>query len=280
MSQPPMIALFSNSSCFQHRRESDPMATDSHPPTVPPTAPLASTALTPAAPAAPAATVPSATAPAPPTAARTPYPPPHYPSSHFVLAAGTLCFHPSSRRVLLVSDTSPRGGKTFFLPRGRKDIGETLSSCAIRETLEEGGYHVRLLPTYNATSQPLAAPQLQEQKNTEPFWIALHNLAGRRLYLCHYYLCEVLGAQPEREEDYGKRFVGTHEQNYDADLIGVDEAVGMLSGNAIVMRDGLPRWARDGTEVTWENVGGSTYLEAFLVALGWRTVVEAGWDDD
>jgi 8-oxo-dGTP pyrophosphatase MutT (NUDIX family) len=49
-----------------------------------------------------------------------------------------VIIQPSSGKVLLVNDTELG---TWFLPRGRKDIGETLEQCALREAYEE----VRLL---------------------------------------------------------------------------------------------------------------------------------------
>jgi ADP-ribose pyrophosphatase YjhB (NUDIX family) len=45
-----------------------------------------------------------------------------------------VIIQPSSGKVVLVNDT--RLG-TWFLPRGRKDIGETLEQCALREAYEE-----------------------------------------------------------------------------------------------------------------------------------------------
>lgn len=52
---------------------------------------------------------------------------------------------PSSGKVLVVNDTK-RG--SWFLPRGRKDIGETLEQCALREAYEEVRYFF-LLPSYS-----------------------------------------------------------------------------------------------------------------------------------
>ncbi len=49
-----------------------------------------------------------------------------------------VIIQPSSGKVVVVNNTA-RG--TWFLPRGRKDIGETLEQCALREAYEE----VRLL---------------------------------------------------------------------------------------------------------------------------------------
>ena len=45
-----------------------------------------------------------------------------------------VIIQPSSGKVVLVNDTAHG---TWFLPRGRKDIGETLEQCALREAYEE-----------------------------------------------------------------------------------------------------------------------------------------------
>jgi ADP-ribose pyrophosphatase YjhB (NUDIX family) len=52
----------------------------------------------------------------------------------FQLGASMVVVQPSSGKVLLVNNTERR---TWFLPRGRKDIGETLEQCALREAYEE-----------------------------------------------------------------------------------------------------------------------------------------------
>ena len=52
----------------------------------------------------------------------------------FRLAASLVILQPSSRKVVLVHDT--RTG-AWFLPRGRKDVGESLEQTALREGYEE-----------------------------------------------------------------------------------------------------------------------------------------------
>lgn len=67
----------------------------------------------------------------------------HWPCSNFVLAAGTATFQISTAKVVLIEDRAHRPADKsrekwcWFLPRGRKDRGETLEQCAVRETLEE-----------------------------------------------------------------------------------------------------------------------------------------------
>ena len=58
-----------------------------------------------------------------------------------------VIIQPSSGKVVLVNDTELG---TWFLPRGRKDIGETLEQCALREAYEE----VRLLVIRNVSLVP------------------------------------------------------------------------------------------------------------------------------
>ena len=63
-------------------------------------------------------------------------------SADFVLAAGLCILQPSTGRVVLVriGDHEVKNGR-WFLPRGRKDIGESLEETALRE-----GYEVRSPP--------------------------------------------------------------------------------------------------------------------------------------
>ncbi|WEW55512.1 hypothetical protein PRK78_000943 [Emydomyces testavorans] len=84
-------------------------------------------------------------------------------SNTFVLSAGTVSIDLSKNLILLLY--SPRN-HTYFLPKGRKDLHESLPDAAVRETLEESGYSVTLLahslPT-NAThahSHPEASSHL------------------------------------------------------------------------------------------------------------------------
>jgi len=197
-----------------------------------------------------------------------------YPSTNFVVAAGSVSYHPTSRRVLLISNTTSRG-KNYFLPRGRKQIGESLDACALREALEQGGYPVRALPTYSGTMQPAAQPHQDGAKDAEAFWITLSPLSRTRMYLSHYFIAEVIGINPSRDTDYGRRFVGYHGQNYDSELVPVEDAVRLLSSGAVSMTHGVPTWTTSGAAIVWEEVGDSEHLEACLVVRGWQLVLEA-----
>jgi len=65
--------------------------------------------------------------------------PTRWASCDFLIAAGLCILQPSTGRVVLlsISDQEAKDGR-WFLPRGRKDIGESLDETALRE-----GYEVR-----------------------------------------------------------------------------------------------------------------------------------------
>jgi 8-oxo-dGTP pyrophosphatase MutT (NUDIX family) len=52
----------------------------------------------------------------------------------FMLGASMVVIQPSSGKVVVVNNTARH---SWFLPRGRKDIGESLEQCALREAYEE-----------------------------------------------------------------------------------------------------------------------------------------------
>ena len=53
-------------------------------------------------------------------------------SENFMLGAGAVIIQPSSGKVVVVQD-----GDSWFLPKGRKDLGESIEQAALREAYEE-----------------------------------------------------------------------------------------------------------------------------------------------
>ena len=53
-------------------------------------------------------------------------------SENFMLGAGAVIIQPSSGNVVIVQD-----GDSWFLPKGRKDLGESIEQAALREAYEE-----------------------------------------------------------------------------------------------------------------------------------------------
>jgi 8-oxo-dGTP pyrophosphatase MutT (NUDIX family) len=64
-------------------------------------------------------------------------------SDSFAISCGTVTVDLARAKVLLVY---LRTTGEYLLPKGRKDIGETLEQTALRETFEETGHRVELLP--------------------------------------------------------------------------------------------------------------------------------------
>ncbi|CAF1081002.1 unnamed protein product [Rotaria sordida] len=65
-------------------------------------------------------------------------------SHQFVLSAGAILIRKSTREVCLVHVLDDAG--EWVLPKGRKNMNETRSETALRETYEETGYHCSLMP--------------------------------------------------------------------------------------------------------------------------------------
>lgn len=63
----------------------------------------------------------------------------------FNISAGTVTFHPKTNEVLLILNHKYHED-IWQLPKGRKDLGEDIRATAVRETHEETGHAVRLVP--------------------------------------------------------------------------------------------------------------------------------------
>ena len=158
------------------------------------------------------------------------------PPASFIFAASPLLFQPRNSCIVLVHDT-PSG--TYFLPRGRKDIGESLSTCALREGFEESGFRGELIswgsgsggtlqPRPPKSSKDNSTPEIE---NKEAFWVQAQPVATRRgiiTYFTYYFLAVLPEDNPV--PDKGKeRLVGQHESGYEGVLVPIEEAIKLLS---------------------------------------------------
>lgn len=82
-------------------------------------------------------------------------------SDGFSLSSGTVAIDCDRGLVLLLYHRSKR---EYLLPKGRKNVGETLQAAAERESWEESGYSCRLL----RHSLPTRAPQPTKAPHTGP----------------------------------------------------------------------------------------------------------------
>jgi 8-oxo-dGTP pyrophosphatase MutT (NUDIX family) len=81
----------------------------------------------------------------------------------FVISCGTITLDLRRRRILLIK-WLPRN--EVLLPKGRKDIGDSLERTALRETYEETGLRVDLLPTKAETLQTVPRAQREMGKGS------------------------------------------------------------------------------------------------------------------
>ncbi|KAF8418174.1 hypothetical protein EV426DRAFT_620107, partial [Tirmania nivea] len=140
------------------------------------------------------------------------------PPTSFIFSASPLLFHPGSSRIALVHDTA---SDSYFLPRGRKDVGESLATCALREGFEESGFRGELIswgggPSGTLQPKPPGSSKGTDQlqmDNKEAFWAQaqpIHTYRGVIIYFTYYFLAILPEDNPI--PDKGKeRLVGAHE---------------------------------------------------------------------
>jgi len=89
-------------------------------------------------------------------------------ASNFVISCGTVTLDLQQSKALLIRWRNPGGGTELMLPKGRKNIGETLERAALRETLEETGYEASLLTLSVPTLATSDGTSEQSDLSTEP----------------------------------------------------------------------------------------------------------------
>ena len=104
-------------------------------------------------------------------------------SDNFVLSSGTVPIDIFKGLVLLLF-FRPKG--EYMLPKGRKNVGETLEAAAVRETMEESGFECRLFKH----QLPTKAEQLKDSQHTEPIAVQQRMNQGVRKII-FWYISEV-----------------------------------------------------------------------------------------
>ena len=123
-------------------------------------------------------------------------------SETFVLSAGTVPIDFSKGLVLLLY-YRPRG--EYMLPKGRKNVGETLGAAAVRETLEESGFKCCLFEHRLHTN----AQELGGSSHTEPIAVQQRMNQGVRKII-FWYIAEV--------DSCSQRMSDTQEEGEDFDV--------------------------------------------------------------
>ncbi|KAI1171536.1 NUDIX hydrolase domain-like protein [Nemania sp. FL0916] len=137
----------------------------------------------------------------------------HY-SDSFAISCGTVSIDREASMVLLI-----RWRKTgeVFLPKGRKNVGETLEETAIRETFEETGLPVQLLPVQIKTlatspSSKAATTTEEPTATTEPIAVT-QRVANGVLKIIFWYVASGDSTAVPQE--------GTQQENEDFDTLWV-----------------------------------------------------------
>lgn len=121
----------------------------------------------------------------------------NFPASHLTIAAGVAIFQIATQKVVLCYHTRD---KYWFLPKGRRNVGESSARGAEREGFEESGYRNRLLKISMRHRQPDAENEPHVEFSAEPVWTEFLPLSARTQYILFWYIAETI--PPVMEEQY------------------------------------------------------------------------------
>jgi len=151
-------------------------------------------------------------------------------ASDFLLGAGMVIIQPSTQKIVLVHDGF---SQSWFLPKGRKDVGETLEEAALREAHEESGYTAEFLPLLSGSRAPATGSRRNSSATTEPIFVSTLRF-GREYggnggeYLTFWYV-GLINEDAVREENTGM----FDEQQYVSHLLSPQEAIEKLGNTGI-----------------------------------------------
>ncbi|KAH7361889.1 NUDIX hydrolase domain-like protein [Plectosphaerella cucumerina] len=133
-------------------------------------------------------------------------------ADQFVISCGTVTLDVRNAKVLLVRQ---RTSGEVFLPKGRKDIGERLEDTATRETFEETGVSVDLLPCNIPTraTAPSTMPAARLESVTEPIAVT-QRISSRVLKIILWYIAAGDSTAVPQQ--------GTQQEGEDFDTVWVD----------------------------------------------------------
>jgi 8-oxo-dGTP pyrophosphatase MutT (NUDIX family) len=96
-------------------------------------------------------------------------------SDEFAISCGTVTIDVRESKVLLIH---MRKNGEYMLPKGRKDVGESLEATALRETYEETGIKAQLLPVAIDSQATSTQGQDRPKAITEPIAVSQRMTQG------------------------------------------------------------------------------------------------------
>lgn len=140
-------------------------------------------------------------------------------SDSFVISCGTITVDTATSQVLIIRH---RETNEFHLPKGRKDVHESLRDAALRETWEETGVRAQLLPVPITTRATAAAAAAPSSSVTEPLAVSQRVTEGVRKIIFWF----VAAADSTAVRDEGTQQEG---EDFEALWVGWDEVRAMLT---------------------------------------------------
>ena len=152
-------------------------------------------------------------------------------SHQFVLCAGSVLIQKSTCEVCLIHTLEGTG--EWLLPKGRKNVNETLSAAAIRETFEETGYHCSLVPLVmqtratpiTTTTEHLHDVVRKINDISEPFMISIRQIKAMptNRKIIFWYVTQI-------DEQFARQTnTQMMNENFEVKLVSLDEANRLLS---------------------------------------------------
>ncbi|KAL9596026.1 MAG: hypothetical protein Q9219_006077 [cf. Caloplaca sp. 3 TL-2023] len=149
-----------------------------------------------------------------------------YLSHSFVESVGAVLFRLSTKQICILHR---RERDEYVLAKGRRNCGEHRRQTAVREILEETGYHCRLLPLNFFTRAPPAVEVEQGEDKArffeaicEPFALQVRELGGEGIKVVWWYVAAV-------EEGEAWRQDLQELERYDVGFYSYGDAVAKLS---------------------------------------------------
>jgi 8-oxo-dGTP pyrophosphatase MutT (NUDIX family) len=134
-------------------------------------------------------------------------------SESFCISSGTVTVDLAHAKILLILW---RKTGEYLLPKGRKNIGETLEQAALRETFEETGYDVKLLPISIKTLATVPASEDKEEKIssiTEPVAVQQRTTKEGTLKIIFWFAASGNSTEKQKER--------THQEDEEFDTVWV-----------------------------------------------------------